>query len=134
MDDTVEVIATRLDVGSEAVRARGAVLSDRSDSEHVGSPSIATQRFIIARGLLRELLAARLGVRPEAVELEYGVYGKPVLAPRLRGSGLRFTCRTSMMSPVYCVLVRRRHRRRRSQAVRPMPDAARPRRALFFRS
>jgi len=29
-------------------------------------------------------------VRPEAVELEYGVYGKPVLAPRFAASGLRF--------------------------------------------
>ena len=123
MDDTVEVIATRLDVRSEAVRARGAVLSDE---ERQRARRFAfdrdRQRFIIARGLLRELLAARLGVRPEAVGLEYGVYGKPVLAPRFAASGLRFNVSHCDDVAVYAfssagdigVDV---------EAVRPMPDA-----------
>jgi 4'-phosphopantetheinyl transferase len=123
LDDTVEVIATRLDVRSEAVRARGAVLSDE---ERRRARRFAydrdRQRFIIARGVLRELLAARLGVRPEAVELEYGVYGKPVLAPRFAASGLRFNVSHCDDVAVYAfssagdigVDV---------EAVRPMPDA-----------
>jgi 4'-phosphopantetheinyl transferase len=40
------------------------------------------RRFIVARGRLREELAARLGVRPERVALEYGENGKPRLAGR----------------------------------------------------
>jgi 4'-phosphopantetheinyl transferase len=47
-------------------------------------------RFVMARARLRELLGARLGARPESVELEYGLRGKPALAPGFRESGLRF--------------------------------------------
>src|SRR5207248_9160821 len=47
-------------------------------------------RFIVARALLRQLLAARLGVRPEAVELASGARGKPALAGRFATSDLRF--------------------------------------------
>ena len=35
------------------------------------------RRFIVARGRLRQLLAARLGLTPEAVEFAYGANGKP---------------------------------------------------------
>jgi 4'-phosphopantetheinyl transferase len=73
------------------VRARAAVLSDE---ERQRACRFAfdrdRQRFIAARGLLRGLLAARLGVRPEVIELEYGAHGKPALARRFAASGLRF--------------------------------------------
>jgi len=36
------------------------------------------------------LLGARLGARPESVELAYGPQGKPALAPRFAESDLRF--------------------------------------------
>lgn len=48
------------------------------------------RRFIVARSRLRRELAARLGVPPEAVELERGDNGKPKLAPRFAASGWRF--------------------------------------------
>jgi 4'-phosphopantetheinyl transferase len=48
------------------------------------------RRFIVGRARLRELLAARLGVPPEAVELAYGGNGKPALAQRYADSGWRF--------------------------------------------
>jgi len=43
-------------------------------------------RFILARAELRRLLAERLDVKPESVELHYGPHGKPTLAD----SDLRF--------------------------------------------
>ncbi|HEX9506476.1 MAG TPA: 4'-phosphopantetheinyl transferase, partial [Acidimicrobiia bacterium] len=91
MDEAVEVIVTRFDVRSEALRAGAAVLSDEErDRARRFVFERDRQRFIVARGVLRWLLAARLGVRPQAVELVYGERGKPALAPRLAASGLRF--------------------------------------------
>lgn len=46
-------------------------------------------RFVIARGLLRQILGERLGVSPERVELAYSEEGKPRLAQR--GAALRFS-------------------------------------------
>ena len=40
------------------------------------------RRFIVARGRLRQQLAARLGIKPEAVALAYGRNGKPRLLNR----------------------------------------------------
>jgi 4'-phosphopantetheinyl transferase len=91
VDEAVEVIVTRLDVRSEALRAGAAVLSDEEqDRARRFVFDRDRQRFVVARGVLRGLLAARLGVRPQAVELVYGGRGKPALAPRLAASGLRF--------------------------------------------
>jgi len=90
-DPAVEVVVTRLDVGPDIVRASAALLSDaerqrasrfRFDREH--------RRFVVARARLRQLLGARLDVRPDAVELVYGKRGKPALAGRFADSGLRF--------------------------------------------
>lgn len=91
MDEAVEVIVTRLDVRSEALCAGAAVLSDEErDRARRFAFDRDRQRFVVARGVLRGLLAARLGVRAQAVELVYGERGKPALAPRFAASGLRF--------------------------------------------
>src|SRR6266705_2066985 len=90
-DDEVEVIVARPDVGSEAVSASAQLLSDRERERarrFAFDPD--RNRFIVARALLRQLLAARLGVRPEAVELGSGARGKPALAGRFADSDLRF--------------------------------------------
>lgn len=42
---------------------------------------LARQRFIAARGILRELLARYLGLEPGEIALSYGPQGKPSLAP-----------------------------------------------------
>jgi len=47
-------------------------------------------RFIIMRARLRQLLAGRLGARPESLELVDGVHGKPALAPGSTAVDLRF--------------------------------------------
>jgi 4'-phosphopantetheinyl transferase len=87
----IEVVAARLDQGSEALRPMWEVLTDaerrralRLRFEH------DRRRFVVARARLRELLAERLGARPRALELVSGPGGKPGLAPKLAASGWRF--------------------------------------------
>jgi 4'-phosphopantetheinyl transferase len=90
-DDAIEIALTRLDVEPGAVRASAALLSD---AERQRASRFAfdrdRHRFIVARAGLRQLLAARLGVPPESVELVYGKRGKPALARRFAASDLRF--------------------------------------------
>ncbi|HEY6721973.1 MAG TPA: 4'-phosphopantetheinyl transferase superfamily protein, partial [Burkholderiales bacterium] len=90
-DDAIEVVLARLDVGPEAVRASAALLSD---AERQRASRFALDRdrhrFTVARARLRQLLAARLGVQPESVELVYGERGKPALARSCATSDLRF--------------------------------------------
>jgi 4'-phosphopantetheinyl transferase len=91
MDEDVEIVVTGLAAGSEGVRASEAVLSD---DERVRADRFTCdrhrRRFVVARARLRRLLGARLGERPESVELVYGAHGKPALAPRFADSDLRF--------------------------------------------
>jgi 4'-phosphopantetheinyl transferase len=91
VNDRCEVTVTRLDVGTEAVHASAALLSD---AERQRATRIRAdrdrRRFIVARARLRQLLAAGLGVQPESVEFVYGTHGKPALAPRFADSNLRF--------------------------------------------
>ena len=87
----VEIVATGLAVEPAAARAAIAFLSD---AERQRASRLAfdrdRRRFVVARARLRQLLGARLDVRPEAVELVYGAHGKPALAPRFAASDLRF--------------------------------------------
>lgn len=48
------------------------------------------RRFVIARGSLRKLLGAELGVNPRSIALEYGTYGKPRLGGACAESRLHF--------------------------------------------
>jgi 4'-phosphopantetheinyl transferase len=87
----IEVVLTRLVAGPETVRASAVVLSD---AERQRASCFAfdrdRRRFIVARARLRQLLAVRLGVRPESVEFVYGAHGKPALARRFADSDLCF--------------------------------------------
>jgi 4'-phosphopantetheinyl transferase len=84
--DAIEVVVTRL-CGEAAASAL-------SEAERLRASRFAfdrdRDRFVIARARLRQLLGSRLGVRPEAVELECGAHGKPALAGRFADSELRF--------------------------------------------
>jgi len=75
--DTISVSAAML---SESERQRASRFTFERDRK----------RFIAARATLRRLLAARLGVQPEEVELVYGQHGKPALGGRFANSELRF--------------------------------------------
>jgi len=91
VEEAVEVIVTRLDVRSEALRAGAAVLTDEErDRARRFVFDRDRDRFIEARACLRQLLAARLGTPPDSVELVYGARGKPALAPGYADTGLRF--------------------------------------------
>ena len=48
------------------------------------------ERFIIARGLLREILGRYLGAAPGQLQFCYGIHGKPALAGRYGTGDLRF--------------------------------------------
>ncbi len=87
----IDVVVTCLAAGPEAVRASAALLSDaeRHRARRFAFDRDA-RRFIVARARLRELLAARLGVRAESIELEYGAHGKPALSRRFADSDLHF--------------------------------------------
>ncbi|HUF82050.1 MAG TPA: 4'-phosphopantetheinyl transferase superfamily protein [Burkholderiales bacterium] len=77
----IEIIVARLDLGHEVIDALAASLSgaeqQRAARFHLERDR---RRFIAARAQLRELIAARLTVPPQAVELVYGRHGKPALA------------------------------------------------------
>lgn len=86
-----EATVIRLENNVEEIRALRKLLSDterRRADRFVFDRD--RNRFIVARARLRELLATRLSVRPEAVELTYSLHGKPVLARRFADSNLRF--------------------------------------------
>jgi len=50
------------------------------------------RRFVVRRAILRHLLAARLGVSPDAVRFLPGPYGKPIIPGQDGSAGLRFSC------------------------------------------
>ncbi len=58
-------------------------------------------RFIMARGILRELLGYYLGMAPEQVCFSFGLNGKPYLAESSVGSGLEFNLSHAADSVVY---------------------------------
>jgi 4'-phosphopantetheinyl transferase len=86
-----EIAVIRPAVDSRTVRAAAAVLSRR---ERQRADRFAFDRdrcrFIVRRAALRRLLAARVGARPESLELVYGAHGKPRLAPGSTEVDLRF--------------------------------------------
>jgi 4'-phosphopantetheinyl transferase len=87
----IEVAAARLDARPVTVRALSAWLCDAEQRRAARFRfDRDRRRFIVARARLRQLLAARLGVWPEAVEFAYGKNGKPGLAQRYADSGWRF--------------------------------------------
>jgi 4'-phosphopantetheinyl transferase len=118
-----EVVSARLDVASDALRESTALLS-ATEREQARRLAFARdrRRFIVARARLRQLLAARLGVRPTAIELTSGPYGKPMLAPRFRASELRFNVSHSADLAVYA-FARGREIGVDVEAIRPIPDA-----------
>jgi 4'-phosphopantetheinyl transferase len=86
-----EVIMARLNARPEEVRCLRTRLCD-AERQRAGRFHFERdrRRFIVARARLRELLAARLDVKPQTIELAYGKNGKPGLAQRYADSGWRF--------------------------------------------
>jgi 4'-phosphopantetheinyl transferase len=99
---TVEVASIRLDTEPAAVSEFAQCLSD---GERLRASRFVFERdrcrFIVGRARLRHLLASRLGVQPDAIELVYGAHGKPALSRRFAGSDLRFNVSHSEDLAVY---------------------------------
>ncbi len=122
VDDALELFVTRLEVGPEAVSAAAALLSEE-EQHRAGHFAFDRdrRRYVVARAGLRELLAARLEVRPEAVEFKYGPHGKPALAQQFCRGDLRFNLSHSGDVAVYA-FARGREIGVDVEAVRAMPD------------
>jgi 4'-phosphopantetheinyl transferase len=80
------------------------------------------RRFIVGRASLRRLLASRMGLRPESVEITYGPRGKPALGPRSPDFALRFNVSHSEDVAVYA-FARGREIGIDVEAVRAIEDA-----------
>ncbi len=80
------------------------------------------RRFIVARGMLRLLLAAYLNCEPEAISLRSGHNGKPELALDSGHPPVRFNHSRSQGGAVYAV-TRGRRVGVDLEALRPIPDA-----------
>ena len=60
-------------------------------------------RFVVARGLLRELLGRYLHEAPAGLEFSYGQHGKPALSGRNASSGISFNLSHSSGLVVYAI-------------------------------
>jgi 4'-phosphopantetheinyl transferase len=123
MTNVSDVVATRLNVASEAVQASVALLSD-AERRRANRFAFARDRsrFIVARARLRQLLAARLDVQPESVDLVCGANGKPALGRGFAHSSLRFNVSHCDDLAVY-VFSSGREVGIDVEAIRWMPDA-----------
>src|SRR5258708_23898411 len=60
-------------------------------------------RFVIARGVMRETLAAYLKIGPTKLSFNYSQYGKPELKDELNSPGLRFNLSHSARAPFLAI-------------------------------
>ena len=60
-------------------------------------------RFIVAHGVLRDILGRYLGLGPGELRFRYSPYGKPALARKLDGEGIRFNLAHSDGLALYAV-------------------------------
>ncbi|HYU89733.1 MAG TPA: 4'-phosphopantetheinyl transferase superfamily protein [Gemmatimonadales bacterium] len=121
-DDAIEIVVVGLAPEPAAVRASASLLSaaERERARRFAFGRDA-RRFIVGRARLRQLLGARLGVRPESVQLVYGARGKPALANSGKNS-LRFNLSHCDDLAVYA-LSSGREVGIDVEAMRPLPDA-----------
>ncbi len=121
-DDAIDIMVAGLALEPAAVRASASLLS-AAEQERARRFAFGrdARRFIVCRARLRQLLGARLGVRPESVELVYGARGKPALANSGRNS-LRFNLSHRDDVAVYA-LSSGREVGIDVEAIRPLPDA-----------
>jgi 4'-phosphopantetheinyl transferase len=80
------------------------------------------RRFIVGRGVLREILGCYLGFDPQQVRFRYDSRGKPYLVERLDKYGLRFNLAHSHKLALYAFTCGREIGVD-LEYIRPMPDA-----------
>lgn len=89
--EAVHVWRATLDVPA-GVRRRLHRTLDAAERDRAGRFRFAPdrQRFVVARGVLRALLARYRGGDPARIRFQYGAHGKPALAPEDGADALRF--------------------------------------------
>jgi 4'-phosphopantetheinyl transferase len=82
MTEEVQVWVASLDVSDERYEALARVLPSEEKERAESLTPIARRRFVVARGILRTLLAGFTGTAPEKLRFNYGISGKPSLLDR----------------------------------------------------
>lgn len=87
----VEVVVAQLDVDDDELRALASILApDERERASAFVFDRDRRRFVVARGRLRQFVAARIGACPESVQVGLGARGKPVLVCGAGTPDLRF--------------------------------------------
>lgn len=122
-DQPVEVVVALLDLEASAVNMLAGLLRSE-ERQRANRFHFARDRrhFIVARGRLRQLLAARLNIHPDSVELSCGEQGKPLLAPGSAAMDWRFNVSRSRDLAVFA-FCRGRDVGIDIEAVHPVHDA-----------
>jgi 4'-phosphopantetheinyl transferase len=86
----VEVWRVPLDAGERAGELRAHLSADELERLRRLQRSEVGRRWLVSRGALREILAARLGIAPGEVQLRLDEHGRPRLDPEAHGAQLDF--------------------------------------------
>ncbi|HEX9219967.1 MAG TPA: 4'-phosphopantetheinyl transferase superfamily protein [Gemmatimonadaceae bacterium] len=87
MTEEVQVWVASLDVSDDRYDALARLLPAEEKERAVALTPVAARRFVVARGILRSLLAGFTGTPAEKLRFAYGNSGKPVLIGR---DGIQF--------------------------------------------
>ncbi len=87
MTEEVQVWVASLDVSDDRYDALARLLPAEEKERAVALTPVAARRFVVARGILRSLLAGFTGTPAEKLRFAYGNSGKPVLVGR---DGIQF--------------------------------------------
>src|ERR1700741_3644661 len=79
MAEEVQVWVASLDVSDARYDALARVLPPDEKQRATSLTPVAARRFVVARGILRKLLAGFTGTAPEKLQFSYGHAGKPGL-------------------------------------------------------
>jgi 4'-phosphopantetheinyl transferase len=82
MSEEVQVWVASLDVNEARHEALARVLPPDERNRAASLSPIAAKRFVVARGILRNLLSGFTGISAEKLEFSYGHSGKPLLVGR----------------------------------------------------
>src|SRR6185312_3782608 len=82
MSEEVQVWVASLDVSDARHDALSRTLPADERNRAASLSPVAARRFVVARGILRNLLSGFSGTAPEKLEFSYGHSGKPLLVGR----------------------------------------------------
>jgi 4'-phosphopantetheinyl transferase len=107
--DEIHIWRVHLDLPVEQIAQLSQILSEdeQARAERFRLPQ-HRQRFIAARGMLRQLLGAYLALPGDRLSFEYSSRGKPSLAPSMGGANLEFNLSHSQDLAVYGFTLARR--------------------------